>query len=147
MTTRPADHPQTPDTHRGSSASPSSGLADDLLVAAGRGDQDAFAAFYDLTASQVFGLLRGVLGDTSRAENTTTGVYVQMWASAACFDPATGPSAHAVLMLTARRALATYVLDILTQPCPTSSAAVISRPAAPRGERGDNQRGTRHRLG
>lgn len=59
-----------------------------LLQAAGGGDMDAFAAFYERTASMVFGLLHHALGESAAAERATVGVYVRVWRSAPAFDPA-----------------------------------------------------------
>lgn len=95
---------------------------DPLLVAAGRGDLDAFAVFYDRTAGTVFGQLRRALG--VRAELATKQVYVQMWRAAPAFDP-TGTSAYAVLLATTRRVLA----RLLVVPLPHAVDP-------PQGERG-----------
>jgi hypothetical protein len=59
-----------------------------LLQAAGRGDFDAFASFYDRTAPGVFNHLHHVLGDTAAAERATVQVYVRVWRTAPTFDPA-----------------------------------------------------------
>ena len=59
----------------------------DLLRAAGRGAGAAFAALSDRTASGVFGLLQPTLGE-SAAERAAVRVYVQVWRTAAAFDPA-----------------------------------------------------------
>jgi RNA polymerase sigma-70 factor (ECF subfamily) len=59
-----------------------------LLQAAGRGDDAAFAAFYDRTAPVVFDLLRHALGDAAAAERATVRVYVRVWRTAPAFDPA-----------------------------------------------------------
>jgi DNA-directed RNA polymerase specialized sigma24 family protein len=59
-----------------------------LLHAAGRGDLDSFAAFYDRTAPVVFNLLQHVLGDSTAAERATVRVYVRVWRTASAFDPA-----------------------------------------------------------
>jgi hypothetical protein len=75
---------------------------DALLVAAGRGDLDAFMTFYDRTVGVVFALLHQDLGP--RAELATTQVYLQLWRTAAGFDPAVC-SAYATLLSTACRAL------------------------------------------
>jgi RNA polymerase sigma-70 factor, ECF subfamily len=61
---------------------------DELLQAAGRGDFDAFASFYDRTAPAVFNHLHHVLGDTAAAERATVRVYVRVWRTAPDFDPA-----------------------------------------------------------
>ena len=83
-------------------AAPSLEHTDALLVAAGRGDLNAFAAFYDRTAQVVFGMLHGVLGHPARAERATEDVYLQLWRAAPEFDPV-GCSAWAMLMVTTRR--------------------------------------------
>ena len=59
-----------------------------LLQAAGGGDMGAFAAFYERTASMVFGLLHHALGESAAAERATVRVYVRVWRSAPAFDPA-----------------------------------------------------------
>lgn len=77
---------------------------DALLVAAGRGDLDAFAAFYDATAPRIVGLLHGVLGRPERAESLTEEVYLAAWRDAPTFDPRVR-SAEATLVRFVRRAL------------------------------------------
>lgn len=86
-------------------------VTDDLLVAAGRGDLDAYAAFYDQTAPVIFGLLRGGLGECDGAERATERVYLRLWRTAARFDP-TGRSAYALLLCTARRELIGRLRDL-----------------------------------
>jgi RNA polymerase sigma-70 factor (ECF subfamily) len=57
----------------------------DLLISSGNGDQEAFARFYDATASRVFGLALSVIGDPTRAEAVTADVFVAAWRSAPGF--------------------------------------------------------------
>jgi len=59
-----------------------------LLQAAGCGDAEAFASFYDRTAPAVFNHLHHMLGDTAAAERATVRVYVRVWRTAPAFDPA-----------------------------------------------------------
>lgn len=87
---------------------PDLAVTDSLLSAAGRGDVAALAAFYDRTAPIVFGLIRGVLGDAVIAERATERVYLRMWRSAPVFD-ARARSAHAALLLAARREVAAHL--------------------------------------
>lgn len=87
---------------------------DALLVAAGHGDLPAFATFYDQTAAAVFGLLRGVLGESVGAERATERVYLQLWRTAPRFDPSRR-SAYALLLSTARRELVARVRDAVAQ--------------------------------
>lgn len=93
-------------------------LTDALLVAAGRGDLDAFAAFYDLTAPVVFGMLHRVLRHPARAERVTRGIYRHLWRTAPGFDPAAGRSAYATLLLAARRALVGPLHDLVRKDTP-----------------------------
>jgi RNA polymerase sigma-70 factor (ECF subfamily) len=69
-----------------------SGNADveQLLLRAGRGDGDAFAAFYDQLAARVFGLVRRVVRDPAQSEEVTQEVFVEIWRLASRFDPAKG---------------------------------------------------------
>jgi RNA polymerase sigma-70 factor (ECF subfamily) len=77
----------------------------DLLVRVGRGDESAFAALYDATGSSVFGLARRVIRDPARAEEVAQEVYIQVWQSAARFDPARGTAKSWLLTLAHRRAV------------------------------------------
>jgi RNA polymerase sigma-70 factor, ECF subfamily len=47
-----------------------------------RGDQAAFAALYESTAAQVFGLVQAMISDRHAAEHLTTQVYCQVWHAA-----------------------------------------------------------------
>jgi len=62
----------------------------DLLARVARGDQDAFAAFYDATARSVFGIVLSVVRDRAQAEEVTQEVYLDAWRSAPRFDRAMG---------------------------------------------------------
>lgn len=78
---------------------------DDLLVAAGRGDIRALAAFYDSTARPLYGFLRQALRGPEPAERAAAEVYLQIWRSAPQFDPRRC-SAYSLLLLLARREVA-----------------------------------------
>ena len=105
---------------------PDDGVVDGLLCAAGRGDIVAFGAFYDQTAPAVFGLLRGVLGKPTTAEDATERVYLQVWRSAAGFDPAHG-CARSVLL---RAAYGELIHRRPTIVAPTTASDVGGEPAA-----------------
>jgi RNA polymerase sigma-70 factor (ECF subfamily) len=79
--------------------------AEQLLARAGRGDGDAFAAFYDQLSSQVFGLVKRVLRDPAQAEEVTQEVFVEIWRLANRFDPAKGSATAWILSLAHRRAV------------------------------------------
>lgn len=92
---------------------PSRGSADALLAAAGRGDLDAFAAFYDATVPTVLGAVQAVLGRSARAERVVEEVYLVLWHGAPAFDPA-ARSAQVTLSVTLRRVLAGPVRAAVT---------------------------------
>ena len=79
--------------------------ADQLLRAAARGDEPAFAELYDLMAPAVFGLSRRVVRDPARAEEITQDVFVSVWRFATRFDPDKGSARTWILTLTHRRAV------------------------------------------
>lgn len=70
--------------------------ADQLLLAAGRGEQAALGTLFDRTASVVYGCLQRLLSDPTAAAQSTANVYVQLWRAATRFRPA-GGSAHSML--------------------------------------------------
>jgi RNA polymerase sigma-70 factor, ECF subfamily len=79
--------------------------ADDLLVAAGRGDEGAFAQLYDALAPSVYGLARRVVRDPARAEEITQDVFLSVWRFATRFDPDQGSAKTWTMTLTHRRAV------------------------------------------
>lgn len=78
---------------------------DALLRQVAQQDVDAFATFYDRTRSRVFGLVTRVLRDPGYSEETTQDIYLQVWRSADCYDPAAGSPMAWLLTLAHRRAV------------------------------------------
>ncbi len=76
-----------------------------LLERCGRCDHAAFAELYDRTCARVFGLVLRVLHDPGYAEETTQEVYLQIWRTAANFDPAKGSAVTWLMTLAHRRAV------------------------------------------
>ncbi|WP_323958950.1 sigma-70 family RNA polymerase sigma factor [Arthrobacter sp. JZ12] len=76
-----------------------------LLDRIAQQDQGAFADFYALTSRRVYGLARRVLIDPELSEDTTQEVYLQVWNSAARFDPAAGSPMAWLMTLAHRRAV------------------------------------------
>jgi RNA polymerase sigma-70 factor, ECF subfamily len=73
-----------------------------LLARVARGDQAAFATVYDRTAAQVFGVVLRVVRDPAQSEEVAQEVMLEVWRTAARFDPHRG-SATAWLMTVAHR--------------------------------------------
>lgn len=77
----------------------------ELLVRAAKGDEAAFADFYDGTSAAVYGLTRRVVRDPARAEEITQEVYLQVWRTASRFEPSRGSARSWLLTLAHRRAV------------------------------------------
>ncbi len=95
------------DTHNAAAAAepePGQRLTE-LLVRAAKGDEAAFADFYDRTSAAVHGLARRVVRDPARAEEITQEVYLQVWRTATRFEPSRGSARSWLLTLTHRRAV------------------------------------------
>src|SRR5271169_3076285 len=78
---------------------------DDLLVHVARGDQEAFEQLYDRLAGPAYGVIRRVLRDPSHSEEVTQEVLLEVWRTAARFDPAMGGAATWVMTIAHRRAI------------------------------------------
>jgi RNA polymerase sigma-70 factor (ECF subfamily) len=76
-----------------------------LLRAVARGDEEAFGQLYDLVAPRVYGLIRRVLRDPAQAEEVAQEVLVEVWRSAAQFDPERGSPTTWVFTIAHRRAV------------------------------------------
>ena len=70
-----------------------------------RGDADAFDTVYDQVAATVFGIVRRVIRDPAQSEEVTQDVLLEVWQSAARFDPGRGSAAAWVTTLAHRRAV------------------------------------------
>ena len=78
---------------------------DDLLIHVARGDQMAFETLYDRLAGPVYGVIRRVLKDPSQSEEVAQEVLLEVWRTAARFDPALGGAATWVMTIAHRRAI------------------------------------------
>jgi len=75
------------------------------LSAVARGDEAAFAVVYDRAAPAVLGTVRRILRDPAQSEEVMQEVLLEVWRSAARFDPAAGSAASWITMLAHRRAV------------------------------------------
>ncbi|WP_436772801.1 ECF RNA polymerase sigma factor SigK [Yinghuangia sp. YIM S09857] len=91
----------------GSSALPphAGPLLDERLRATACGDEGAFAEVYDVVAGPVYRLVRGVVRDPAQSEEVAQEVMLELWRTAARFDPAKGSAWTWALTLAHRRAV------------------------------------------
>ena len=76
-----------------------------LYVRVQGGDQAAFAELYDAIAPMVFGAVKRVLRDHAMSEEVTQEVFVELWKSAARFDPTRGVVSTWAVTMARRRAI------------------------------------------
>ncbi len=77
----------------------------ELLAAAARGDEQAFAEFYDRTSPRVYGMVLRVVRDPAQAAEVTQDVYLQVWREATRYDPNLGSVLSWLLTIAHRRAV------------------------------------------
>lgn len=78
---------------------------DAALVACASGGTATFAHVYDALSPAAFGTALGVLRDPDHAAEVTQEVMVELWQTAARFDPARGSARTWVVTLARRRAV------------------------------------------
>ena len=86
-------------------------VLDDLLPRVARGDNDAFGAVCDQVSGAVFGLVRRIIADQSRAEQVAAGVLLEVWRSASRFSPAEGSGLEWIMTMARRRAMSRAAVD------------------------------------
>lgn len=108
------DHlqPVTGDASSHEEASPGSstagGSAADLaalLKRSARGDQQAFASFYDATSARAYGMAVRVLRSSAQAEEVVQEVYLEIWRNSSRFDTAQGSAVSWLLTIVHRRSV------------------------------------------
>ncbi|WP_307816597.1 ECF RNA polymerase sigma factor SigK [Nocardioides limicola] len=76
-----------------------------LLRRSARGDEAAFAEFYDATAARVHGLIRRVIRDPAQSEEVTQEVYWEVWRTASRYDSNAGSPLAWLMTVAHRRAV------------------------------------------
>lgn len=84
---------------------PSTLSNEELLQLVATGDRDAFAELYDRTAPRIFGLVKRLLRDHAQSEEVTQEIFLEIWQTAARYDPTKGGSMAWMLTMTHRRAV------------------------------------------
>jgi RNA polymerase sigma-70 factor (ECF subfamily) len=77
----------------------------DLLTAVGSGDRTAFAALFDRTAATVYGTALRVVRDPTQSEEVTQEAFLDVWRTAARFDPSRGSAVAWVSTIAHHRAV------------------------------------------
>lgn len=92
----------------GDSVSPGGPATPDLaglLQLSSRGDQAAFAALYDATSARLHGLILRVVRNPAQADEVTQEAYLEIWRTAARFDPAKGSALSWLMTIGHRKAV------------------------------------------
>ena len=76
-----------------------------LLERVAASDSAAFQEFYSQTSARVHGMVLRVLRDPGYTEETTQEVYLQVWHTAATYDPLKGSALSWLITLAHRRAI------------------------------------------
>jgi RNA polymerase sigma-70 factor (ECF subfamily) len=80
-------------------------VTDELLQRTANGDEQAFGELYDRLAPRVLGLIRRLVIDHSQSEEVAQEVFLEVWQSAARFDPNKGRAIGWIMTIAHRRAV------------------------------------------
>jgi RNA polymerase sigma-70 factor, ECF subfamily len=78
---------------------------DALLAATANGDRAAFSELYDRMAPRILGLVTRLLRDPAQSEEVAQEVFLEVWQTAARYEPAKGSAVGWMLTMTHRRAV------------------------------------------
>jgi RNA polymerase sigma-70 factor, ECF subfamily len=76
-----------------------------ILAEVAKGDHAAFRVVYDQAAPAVLGIVRRVLRDPAQSEEVMQEVLLEIWRTAARFDPSTGSAVAWIMTMAHRRAV------------------------------------------
>jgi RNA polymerase sigma-70 factor, ECF subfamily len=91
--------------HPAASRQASAAQLADLVSLSARGEDDAFAELYDLTAARIHGVVLRVLRSTDHAAEVTQEVFVEVWRQAARYSPEKGSVVAWMTTMAHRRAV------------------------------------------
>lgn len=94
----PSDVPSTEGTSEGHALA-------DLLKRSSRGDNEAFAAFYDATSARAYGLAVRVVRDPAQAEEVAQEAFLEVWRTASRFQSERGSAIGWLLTIVHRKAV------------------------------------------
>ena len=86
-------------------AGPAALTLEELVTAAARGDEQAFAELYDQTSPRVYGMVLRVVRDPAQAAEVTQDIYLEVWRQSTRFDAGKGGALPWLLMIAHRRAV------------------------------------------
>jgi RNA polymerase sigma-70 factor, ECF subfamily len=90
----------------GATGARGSGRSLELMLAdVAKGDHGEFRAVYNQTAAAVLGVVRRVLRDPAQSEEVMQEVLIEVWRTAARFDPSVGSASAWIMTLAHRRAV------------------------------------------
>jgi RNA polymerase sigma-70 factor (ECF subfamily) len=101
-----------------------------LVAAIGNGEQRALERFYRKTLGRVFGLALRIVRCRATAEEVAEDVYVQIWHSAASYDPRRGSPLAWALTITRSRAIDALrrADEAIVDPDPGTRADALTEP-------------------
>ena len=76
-----------------------------IMAEVAKGDHAAFRVVYDQVASAVLGIVRRVLRDPAQSEEVMQEVLLEIWRTAARFDPSAGSATAWIMTVAHRRAV------------------------------------------
>lgn len=105
----------------------------DLLLAAGRGDRQAFAALYERFARPLMAFLHALTRDRAQAEDLVQETFVRAWRAAPRWEPRAAPSTW---LFTIARHLAWSARPSAPRAGPRPARPAAAPPSAPDAELG-----------
>lgn len=97
-----------------------------LMRDVARRDQAAFRALYEATRAKLYGVILGIVGEHSAADDLLQEIYVKIWDRAADFDPAKASPITWMATIARNRALDEVRRPNLTVDLPDGSLETVA---------------------